>query len=581
MKLLKLLTQQIWFPWIVGLIVIVPAILPFFQSTLFKTHDFTHVTRLVELDKTVREGGIPPRWSKNLGFGYGMPLFSFYAPLPYYLGVGFHALGLSYINAVKLLFILSFYFSFMAMYYFARQFWRPIAAYVSAFLFMYAPYRAVDVYARGALGELYGLLALMVLLSAISHYCLSKKKIELLFVAISTAALLLSHNLMAFVGIPFAVLFGVFLLLVNRPLKIVEIVRLAIGFIWGLGISAYFIVPAILEKQYTSVDQLTTGEGTYSQHFVYLKQFLFSPWGYGGSISGPNDGMTFQVGKVTFLVLFGALIMLVVRKNQPKKCSRAIGWFALSTFCLSLFLMTFHSHWLWRVIPGLSYLQFPWRFLTIAMIASSWLGGFVVDCLKRFRTSVTWIVAVILVGLALITTLPMFVSDPSLNPSENIYPTNELYIKTEMSKVIPDYIHPQLAHLVLSKEKDIIPSDGRFSVFSDGLFQLVVLSDKSQSFKVQIKTDQPLIFRVNIFDFPGWELMVNGEKVTHTVNNQLPTMSIPIVPVGTNTFIIEGILKETPLRFACDWVSVLSLVLVGLVSGCVIVRRKKDYANNR
>ncbi|NMB56436.1 hypothetical protein GYA19_00685, partial [Candidatus Beckwithbacteria bacterium] len=53
----------------------------FFNNTYFGVHDFTVGARLFEQHQTILDGQFPPRWAKDLGFGYGMPLFQFYAPL--------------------------------------------------------------------------------------------------------------------------------------------------------------------------------------------------------------------------------------------------------------------------------------------------------------------------------------------------------------------------------------------------------------------------------------------------------------------------------------------------------------------
>jgi len=160
-------------------------------------------------------------------------------------------------------------------------------------------------------------------------------------------------------------------------------------------------------------------------------------------------------------------------------------------------------------------------------------------------------------------TVGLFVPNPT---GSRDYPTDIPYIKQTMSAVIPDYIHPQLAPLVMSTHKDIVPSTGRFAVNAEGLFNLSVLSDKSQSFKVEIKADRPFIFTANIFDFPGWKMTVNGKPVAYSVGKQLPTMSVAVNAEKMDAFIIEGKLTETPLRLICDWISVCSIILIGLVA---------------
>ena len=41
---------------------------------------------------------------------------------------------------------------------------------------------------------------------------------------------------------------------------------------------------------------------SYRLHFVYPGQFLLPGWGYGYSMPGPNDGMSFQLGVPIFLL---------------------------------------------------------------------------------------------------------------------------------------------------------------------------------------------------------------------------------------------------------------------------------------
>src|SRR4030042_3944603 len=91
--------------WLIGilLILIFPTILPLTKPGFFTMHDDQQVVRLYELDQALAAGQFPARWVKDLGFGYGYPLFIFYPPLVYYLGEVFHLLfGATYILSIKL-----------------------------------------------------------------------------------------------------------------------------------------------------------------------------------------------------------------------------------------------------------------------------------------------------------------------------------------------------------------------------------------------------------------------------------------------------------------------------------------------
>ena len=92
MKILKNLL-----PIVFVLIFSVFTILPFLRSGFFPIHDDTQVARVYEMAKGLSDTMLPVRWSTDLGYGFGYPIFNFYDPLPYYIGgiieiVGFNAL---------------------------------------------------------------------------------------------------------------------------------------------------------------------------------------------------------------------------------------------------------------------------------------------------------------------------------------------------------------------------------------------------------------------------------------------------------------------------------------------------------
>lgn len=99
------LNKKIYFAIFLVIAACVPAIIPYFHPGYFPTHDGEWaVVRLTDMFRTLRDFQFPARYSGNLNFGYGYPLFNFTYPLPYYLGVIFHLLGFGFVNTVKILF---------------------------------------------------------------------------------------------------------------------------------------------------------------------------------------------------------------------------------------------------------------------------------------------------------------------------------------------------------------------------------------------------------------------------------------------------------------------------------------------
>src|SRR5579859_7283553 len=191
----------------------ISAIKPFFLPGFFPTHDDTQVARIFEMGKALHDGMFPVRWVNDLGYGYGYPIFNFYAPLAYYFG-GFLVMGgLNALLATKIIMVGGILFAGIAMYIFARNFWGEIGGVISAVFYIYATYHAVEIYVRGDLAEFWAYAAIPLLfLGCYKVYIASlrNKKYPVSAVmlgGISYACIILSHNLTALMTTMFTLLF--------------------------------------------------------------------------------------------------------------------------------------------------------------------------------------------------------------------------------------------------------------------------------------------------------------------------------------------------------------------------------------
>ena len=130
---------------------------PLFNSGFFPIHDDTQVVRVSQMALALREGQFPVRWVKDLGYGYGYPIFNFYAPLAYYLGAFFNLSGFSALVATKVMIGLGSVLGGILMYFLASKFWGKLGGVIAALFYLYLPYKAVNIYVRGAVAELWAL----------------------------------------------------------------------------------------------------------------------------------------------------------------------------------------------------------------------------------------------------------------------------------------------------------------------------------------------------------------------------------------------------------------------------------------
>ena len=203
----------------------------------------------------------------------------FLYPLPSYIASVFILLGVSFVDSFKLVFALSFLASVLAMYYWLREEFGDLPAFTGAVLYGFSPYRFVDLYVRGAIGE--HLAFVFFPLLCLGTLRLSRKDDTRgwVIVALSTGALILSHNALSLMFFPLAILYALYLYW-KENLGKKFIVKASSAFAIGFLLSAFFWVPAFFEGKYTLRDLVT--RGVTENRFVEPFQFIYSPWSYGG-----------------------------------------------------------------------------------------------------------------------------------------------------------------------------------------------------------------------------------------------------------------------------------------------------------
>jgi hypothetical protein len=200
-KLINFLKKNWYFIFL--LLVLIPSFWRMLKPGIYSTQDF-HFFRLVEFDKCTQDFQLPCRWSSDAGYGYGEPLFNFYTQLPYAVGELIHLTGIPLINSLKILFIISLLGSGIAMFLLAKKIWgNSWSALISAVIYVYAPYRAVDVWVRGALPEALSFILFPLIILKIEEYFKKKKNTDLIWFGVLLTLLILTHNLSVVLFAPF------------------------------------------------------------------------------------------------------------------------------------------------------------------------------------------------------------------------------------------------------------------------------------------------------------------------------------------------------------------------------------------
>jgi len=406
---------------------------PMLQAGYFwGAHDARHsVYFLFEFDRVFTDGVLYPRWFPDMTYGYGYPLFNIYGPFAFYIGEFFHLIGFDFVTAVKIVFALAWVLSGLAMYGFVKRILgNRNAAFLAGLLYVFMPYHLIDVYVRAALAESVALVFLPLTLWAFNNTVNDRTLGSVLFAALAYAGMVFAHNGIALLFTLVLAAWIVFLLLRTRDMKhkffsranILGLIRNALPTLGavalGLGLTAIFMLPLILEYRYINVAQWTQNYYNYQDHFVKAFQ-LFSPvWGFGISNLGPVDGLSFQLGLVP--VVLACFALFVIAKNPNRK--RAYVLFFLGLTLVVVCLMFEISLPAWRAFGLASVAQFPWRLLTLTTVSLSVVGGSVMlldDETKNAERKASFSLATIaLSALVILGSFPYITAQNILEPKE-------------------------------------------------------------------------------------------------------------------------------------------------------------------
>lgn len=324
-----------------------------------------------------------------------------------------------------------------------------------------------------------------------------------------------------------------------------------LGLILGIGLSSFLIFPAYFERNLVQIDNLIRLDLNFRAHFVNLDQLFFDRfWGYGASSPGTNDTISFQIGWPHWWIMIVSSILVLFNLIRKRRFFDYLALVLISIFIFSIFMTHIKSAFIWEQIEILKFTQFPWRFLAVAVFASSLLGAYFIQAIKeKYRIIFTS-------GLVILTIILNW----------NYFRPEKFYLgMTDQQKLsgklwedqqkaaILDYL-PQTA----VQPREAAPN--KLEVVS-GKATVEKFENKSNRWQFKTKVeDGSATIEVPVFDFPNWEVKVNNQKINHSNKNHLGRISINFDKEGE--YMVVGKFTDTTIRRISNLVSIISLVVL-------------------
>lgn len=542
-------------PVVIVLLISLLTVRPLSLPGFFPMHDNTQVERVYEMSKAVSDGMFPVRWVQDLGYGYGYPIFNFYAPLAYYEGAKLVLLGLSALTATKLMIGVGMLIAGVGMYLLVSSLFGSLSGILGGLLYQFGLYHAVDLYVRGDVSELWAYGIFPFLLWGIYNIAFKQRKVFWMgMTSVFFAALIASHNLSAFMVTPFVFVTIIFLSILDKSWK--TLLYGISALLLGVGLAASYALPVFFEMKYTNVLSQIAGSNNFRDHFVCLPQLWSSPWGFGGSVPGCVDGLSFAIGKIHIVLLVGATIGAIILFKKAKARTTVILFNIVLAF-LGVFLTLQISQPIWESVPSFAFLQYPWRFLFVILAYGSLSGGAAVWLIEQMVAApykkIMGGVFVLLSVIAILILYGKYFTPRTLYPLNSEYFTNTAHITFNVSKISDEYMPKGF---IKPKKATDVPN---VIVLPHKNIAVKVITNKTQEKLLLITATKSTLISIAVAPFPAWEFLLNKKIIKANETNS-----------GYQLWVSQGVTMldirfvQTPIERLGNAISVASAIIIFL-----------------
>ncbi|MBL8189892.1 MAG: hypothetical protein JNK38_17895 [Acidobacteria bacterium] len=363
-----------------------------------------HITR--SYAQSFAEGDWLPRWAGLLDGGRGDALFTFYPPLCYLASALLMKLfGLDVLSSIKAVSFLILVVAQASAYVLAREFFTRRQSLIVSLAFVLLPAFPLICLHRVFLANAFAL-SIAPLAVKWAYRLLTqdpadpnRPRFQIMFFALSCSSIILSHAITTYLtGLTIGFLMLAFLPRTNWR----NFMRLAAGGIVALMLTAFFLLPQLVEADWVQLKlQLVQQD--------YRNYFLFAPppndSRYRQAWSGFNDATSYLI---VIQSLTGLLLALSCWPQWRGGKRSPLIWFGSALVGFGFLISLPVSDLLWRYLPGLKFIQFPWRFQPFVALGLGVLAIVAIECrplLKKplrvlLMAGLTWLIVIQLIFTA-------------------------------------------------------------------------------------------------------------------------------------------------------------------------------------
>jgi hypothetical protein len=551
-------------------------------------HDFDfHLVSWLDCLNAWRHGIAYPHWAPSANFGAGEPRFVFYPPLTWMLGAAMGiALPWQFVPiALTFLLLAATGLATLAL---ARQALGEAPATLAGCAALFSGYALFCAYERSAFGELTGgfwipLLLLFILRDRNPAGSVIKRALDgsAAPLALVIAGAWLSN---APVGVMACYLLAAVALSAAVLLRSwAPVIRAGSGAALGLGLAAFYLIPAAWEQRWVDIRQATGDPGEMIEN-----SWLFAR--HAGPALLDHDIELHRVSLLAVSMLAVALVGLLIAWRRGTLQGNRRWWIPLALIPPAiLFLQLPISLPVWNLLPKLRFLQFPWRWLVVLeapmaifLAAAVWPGAPVRRWKRRAMIAVC---AMFLLAAALFAARSFFQvcdEEDAVAGMASVYRSGAGFEGVDeyspsgaddslLASGLPPACLVSNPSVVLGRESgQAAPAWDAVQGSCDATFDLATNAEKTQpeDLRIAAVTGHAGYLVLRLRSYPAWRVRVNGHQAGALPRRADGLMVAP-VPQGPVDLTVDWI--TTPDTLAGRWISGLAFFL--LTALCFLERK--------
>jgi len=492
------------------------------------------------------QGQFPVTWADGFG-NYGMPIPIIAQQTTSYMGGLFYVFVKNIFVAYNLTILTGTFLSSLVVYLCLRYRYSQESSLAGTLLFMFAPYRIINVFIRADIPEFFVSVFLPLTIIGFIFTLLKKRWWGLLLICLGVAGILLTHPIMA---VPFSLILGpIWVALAfqtRRSWKLVISTLVAAAF--GTLLAFYYLVPLFGEIRYFYYG--LGAEHLIDNQFLSLQNYTQPNWFYFWQNDIGPRGQYFHMGSLEGILLVVASVCSLWSLTKPKKNKFIPLYFGTLIGWIAIFLTLPISEFIYQKVLLLNNIQHPWRMLSALIFVPPFLLSDLSD--RFFSSQKNRRIIVLVVSLFLI-----------LYRIPQVYGKNYIYYPESMYFYTITNLHGANLNTVWTGNTREYPVKEKKYEVIEGSGEVLEADVRNGIRHYIIQANQQIRMADYTFYFPGWKLYINGIPVA--MEFQDPNYrGVITYKLEAGTHKVDLIFEDTTLRKIGKIGSLLGLFCVVL-----------------